>query len=88
MEEVKNLKLNFGLRIGCDMVNANYFSQDKSPDKLFDKLIWTIDEVCKFTAYKKGTVYNLVSNGNIPYRKRGKRLFFIPCEILSWLKGE
>jgi excisionase family DNA binding protein len=55
---------------------------------LFDKLIWTIDEVCKFTAYKKGTVYNLVSNGNIPYRKRGKRLFFIPSEILNWLKGE
>ena len=57
-------------------------------DSLFDKLIWTIDEVCKFTAYKKGTVYNLVSNGNIPYRKRGKRLFFIPSEILNWLKGE
>lgn len=57
-------------------------------ESLFDKLIWTIDEVCRFTAYKKGTVYNLVSNGNIPYRKRGKRLFFIPNEILSWLKGE
>ncbi|MBL6991090.1 MAG: helix-turn-helix domain-containing protein [Bacteriovoracaceae bacterium] len=55
---------------------------------LFENLIWTIDEVCKFTAYKKGTIYNLVSNGIIPYRKRGKRLFFIPCEILSWLKGE
>lgn len=57
-------------------------------ESLFEKLIWTIDEVCRFTAYKKGTVYNLVSNGDIPYRKRGKRLFFIPSEILSWLKGE
>ena len=56
--------------------------------QLFDNLIWTIDEVCQFTAYKRGTIYNLVSNGSIPYRKRGKRLFFVPNEILSWVKGE
>lgn len=55
---------------------------------LFDKLIWTIDEVCLFTTYKRGTIYNLVSNGSIPYRKCGKRLFFVPSEILSWVKGE
>ena len=53
---------------------------------LFDKLIWTIDEVCMFTAYKKGTIYNLVSSGEIPHRKCGKRLFFVPCEILAWIK--
>lgn len=55
---------------------------------LFDNLIWTIDEVCQFTTYKRGTIYNLVSDGSIPYRKRGKRLFFVPSEILSWVKGE
>lgn len=69
-------------KLQCDHLNLC------GAESLFDKLIWTIDEVCRFTAYKKGTVYNLVSNGNIPYRKRGKRLFFIPSEILSWLKGE
>jgi excisionase family DNA binding protein len=58
------------------------------PELLFNMLIWTIDEVCSFTAYKKGTIYNLVSRGSIPYRKRGKRLFFVPSEILSWIKGE
>lgn len=58
------------------------------PESLFDNLIWGIDEVCKFTAYKKGTIYNLVSSGDIPYRKRGKRLFFIPIEIFKWIKGE
>ena len=58
------------------------------PNSLFDNLIWTIEEVCQFTAYKKGTIYNLVSNGSIPYRKCGKRLFFVPSEILSWIKGE
>ncbi len=65
--------------------------KQKSDNKImsmFDNLIWTIDEVCKITAYKKGTIYNLVSNGSIPYRKRGRKLFFIPNEILSWIKGE
>ncbi|USN48492.1 MAG: helix-turn-helix domain-containing protein [Pseudobdellovibrionaceae bacterium] len=55
---------------------------------LFDKLIWTIEEVCQFTTYKRGTIYNLVSEGSIPYRKCGRKLFFVPSEILYWIKGE
>lgn len=57
---------------------------------LFNNLIWGIDEVCSFTSYAKGTIYNLVSRGDIPYRTRGrkKRLVFIPSEIISWFKGE
>ncbi|MCB0415432.1 MAG: helix-turn-helix domain-containing protein [Bdellovibrionales bacterium] len=55
---------------------------------LFDKLIWTIEEVCQFTTYKRGTIYNLVSEGSIPYRKCGRKLFFVPSEILKWIKGE
>ena len=78
------------------LVNDNYRRENKgysevstnSVDRLFDKLIWTIDDVCSATAYKKGTIYNLVSSGSIPYRKRRGKLFFIPSEILSWVKGE
>lgn len=57
---------------------------------LFDKRIWGIDEVCLFTNYKKGTIYNLVSRGEVPYRKRvgGRRLIFLPSEITSWFSGE
>jgi len=56
---------------------------------LFNKLIWGIDEVCKFTKYAKGTIYNLVSKGEVPYRRgRKKKLIFIPSEIIEWLKGE
>jgi excisionase family DNA binding protein len=75
-----------------DMLHANNVQgvnrEMCDPELLFNTLIWTIDEVCSFTAYKKGTIYNLVSSGSIPYRKRGKRLFFVPSEILSWIKGE
>jgi excisionase family DNA binding protein len=59
-----------------------------SSEQLFDKLIWSIDEVSRFTSYSKGTIYNLVSEGDIPYRKRRGRLWFIPSEILKWIKGE
>lgn len=61
-----------------------------SPEVLFDKLIWGIDEVCAFTRYARGTVYNLVSEGQIPVRRRGRkgRLVFIPSEVMAWFKGE
>ena len=80
--------------------NLNYFSDislyksgndgEKSLDSLFKNLIWGIDEVSSFTSYAKGTIYNLVSRGEIPYRTRGrkKRLVFIPSEIIAWFKGE
>jgi excisionase family DNA binding protein len=59
-----------------------------SQSQLFQNLIWGIDEVCRFTSYSKGTIYNLVSEGDIPYRKRRGRLWFVPNEVLKWLKGE
>jgi excisionase family DNA binding protein len=59
-----------------------------SQSQLFNNLIWGIDEVSRFTSYSKGTIYNLVSEGDIPYRKRRGRLWFIPNEVLKWLKGE
>ena len=55
---------------------------------LFNKLIWRIEDVCSATTYKKGTIYNLVSSGSIPYRKRRGKLFFIPSEILSWVQND
>lgn len=66
------------------------FGVSKESNELFNNLIWGIDEVCSFTTYAKGTIYNLVSRGEIPYRTRGrkKRLVFIPSEIIAWFKGE
>lgn len=58
-------------------------------DTIFNKLIWQIDEVCYYTGYAKGTIYNFVSKGEIPYRRgRKRKLIFIPKEIIDWLKGE
>ena len=73
--------------------NVCYSSNDLNSnlkESLFNNLIWGIDDVCKFTSYAKGTIYNFVSRGEIPYHTRGrkKRLVFIPDEIISWFKGE
>lgn len=83
-----------------DTLNSNYnivttlynssAGKTSSSQQIFENLIWGIDEVCNFTSYAKGTIYNLVSRGEIPFRRRGRRkkLVFIPKEIIEWFKGE
>lgn len=67
--------------------NYNNGALEDNSNRLFNKLIWVIDDVCRATTYKKGTIYNLVSSGSIPYRKRRGKLYFIPSEVLAWIKG-
>ena len=71
-------------------INTQFLSsKDTQTDSIFNNLIWTIDEVSHFTTYAKGTIYNLVSKGEIPYRRgRKKKLIFIPSEVIDWLKGD
>ncbi len=69
---------------------SNNENEQSKAQKFFENLIWGVDEVCSVSGYAKGTIYNLVSRGEIPYRTRGrrKRLVFVPSEIIAWLKGE
>ena len=53
--------------------------------ELFNKRIWTITETAQFLDLAVGTIYQLVSKGKIPFRKKNKRLYFIPQEILNWI---
>jgi predicted DNA-binding transcriptional regulator AlpA len=72
--------------------NSTNFDKTESAfgQKFFEKLIWGIDEVCTFTSYAKGTIYNLVSKGEIPVHRRNRKgkLVFIPSEVIAWFKGE
>lgn len=58
---------------------------DQRSKSLFDKRIWLIDDVIEATGLKKQTIYNKVSKAEMPYRKRGKKLYFIPNEIIDWI---
>lgn len=84
---IKKIEMNTHNLVNECYINSGIES-DNFRSQLFNNLIWGIDEVSRFTSYSKGTIYNLVSEGDIPYRKRRGRLWFIPNEVLKWLKGE
>lgn len=77
-------------KLGSISMQKMYNSAESQGTQLFDNLIWGIDDVCAFSKYAKGTIYNLVSKGEIPHRTRGrkKRLVFVPSEVIAWLKGD
>lgn len=50
-----------------------------------DELI-TIEEAAKFLHLSKPTIYSKVSKAEIPYMKRGKRLYFSKLELTDFIK--
>ncbi len=51
----------------------------------------SIDDLVDLTGYKKNTLYRLVHDRKIPYRKPlhgGRKLVFIRSEIEDWMKGQ
>lgn len=40
---------------------------------------------CELYGYRPGTVYKLTSKGEVPFSRRGKRLFFDRTKIDHWL---
>ena len=51
-----------------------------------DDNLLTVSQVAKKTGYSPGTIYNLVSQGRIPYKKLSRRaLRFDPEEINKWI---
>lgn len=52
---------------------------------ILEKKIWTIKDVSLFTGFKRSTIYNKVHKDEIPYKKRGGKLYFIGFEIQNWM---
>jgi len=46
----------------------------------------TVDEVAGLLRCKKRTIYDMVEQGRIPYRKVGGRLLFDADEMIEWTK--
>jgi excisionase family DNA binding protein len=44
-----------------------------------------VDEFCEFTGLSKQTVYKLTSASQVPFAKRGKRIWFDREEVENWL---
>lgn len=45
-----------------------------------------LDEVVPITGLSKPTLYGYVQRNEIPYHKKGNRLYFFKSEIIEWIK--
>lgn len=52
---------------------------------LFEKSILRIDEVAVILGQSKSHIYRLTSQKRIPFRKKGKTLYFMSQEIFDWV---
>jgi excisionase family DNA binding protein len=53
--------------------------------KFFDNQIMRVEQVASALGFSKHQIYKLVSQEKIPFRKRGKTLFFMSKEIFDWI---
>ena len=65
----------------------NNNTNEDSLEMLFNKKIWTVEDVAKVLDVSVGHIYNLKSKDEIPSRQLGKRgrLYFFPEEVLDWV---
>ena len=73
MDRVENLLLELKTQLPAPLFS--------NPDE-----IGGIALACQFTGLAKSTVYDLVCKKQIPYMKRGKKLYFSSQELLSWIQ--
>ena len=45
-----------------------------------------LDEVVPITGLTKPTLYGYVQRNEIPYHKKGNRLYFFKSELIDWIK--
>ena len=61
-------------------------SGDPPSELIFDKLVWTIEDVAKELKCSVRLVQKLVSRDKIPYAKVGRLVRFSRMRIHDWLK--
>lgn len=66
----------------------NYFASNtaNSNQDEADQLL-TIKQTAELLSLSVPTIYGLVSRGEIPHSKKGKRLYFSKQELLNWVKA-
>lgn len=62
-----------------------FFAEQQSTSAKSEPTILTVDEAADFLRLAKQTIYQLVSARDIPFSKRGKRLYFQRHELEQWI---
>ena len=60
--------------------------QNINSTKEEDKIL-TIQEAAEFAHLSVPTIYGLVSRAEVPFMKKGKRLYFSKKELIDWIKS-
>ena len=60
--------------------------QSAKPDVKESDLL-TINEAALFLNLSKNTLYNKVNKNELPYMKKGKRLYFSRAELITYIKS-
>ena len=77
VEEIKNLLLNQSASRKPLISNGGAEND-----------ILNVEDVAKIMSIKKSTVYNLTCKRQIPYFKRGGRIYFDRVEITEWIRND
>jgi len=59
------------------------YQNPKPPEK---RVPIEIDDACHLVKKARSTIYALVSRGELPAYKRGKRLYFYEDELINWIE--
>jgi len=65
--------------------NLIHKNQDTSNDP---EPLMTVQEIAKFLSLSMPTIYSKISKGELPYMKKGKRVYFLKSEIISHLRSK
>lgn len=66
----------------------NYFASNTANSNQDEaEQLLTIKQTAEILSLSVPTIYGLVSRGEIPHSKKGKRLYFSKQELLDWVKA-
>ena len=58
----------------------------KTPQPKPEKEIFGLEEAANFLGLSKSTIYRLTSTNEIPFLKKGGKIWFERSSLLTWLK--
>jgi excisionase family DNA binding protein len=69
-----------------DRISELLSSRETTPDVIENNLL-NIQQAAQFLSLAVNTIYSKVSRKEIPYIKKGKRLYFLRVQLAEWVES-
>lgn len=76
-----------GIKVLTDQITENILKAINYSKTSEEDAFLSIEEAALIVNLSKATIYGLTHQKEIPFHKRGKRLYFLKSEILHWIKS-